>query len=102
MSEQLPKILRVLRNHVASVLNAINEYERLTLRNAWGAQASEKKQDKAMHDIERRLLDAAASIGITPTERHQLYQRMAQLSEERDAALRALAAQRATCTCKHS
>ena len=68
----LPKPLHQLRSDVGSVLNAINEYERMVLRETWtGVPSAAQRQDKAYRDIESRMLAACERIGVVPHEKRQ-------------------------------
>jgi hypothetical protein len=81
MSEPLPLILRHLRNDCAMVLNTIAEYERLTLREAWGAMRKDT-QERAMRDIERRMQAACDRIWMLPSERWALQEQIQELRRE--------------------
>lgn len=81
MPEPLPVILRHLRNDCATVLNAINEYERLTFREEWGAMRKDA-QDKALKSIEARVQQAADRIGVMPSERWALQDQILHLQQE--------------------
>lgn len=81
MPEPLPVILRHLRNDCATVLNAINEYERLTFREEWGAMRKDA-QDKALKSIEARVQQAADRIGVMPSERWALQEQIQRLQKE--------------------
>lgn len=83
MPEPLPVILRHLRNDCATVLNAINEFERLTFREEWGAMRKDA-QDKALKSIEARVQQAADRIGIMPSERWALQEQIQRLQKECD------------------
>ena len=79
----LPRPLHQLRSDVGTVLNAINEYERMELRSVWtGVPASAIKQDKAFRDIEARMLHACERIGIIPHEKRQLHDIIGALRDE--------------------
>lgn len=65
----LPRHLETLRGHLASALNALATYEKLEIAQSWGVEASERKRDKALHDIEQRLVAACDHIGVLPTEK---------------------------------
>lgn len=70
----LPKPLHQLRSDVGSVLNAINEYERMVLRETWtGVPSAAQRQDKAYRDIEARMVAACERIGVVPHEKRQLH-----------------------------
>lgn len=86
----LPRYLDKLRGHLASALNAINEFERLEQRDAWGVESSRAKRERALHDIERRVLAAADEIGAAPHELQLLRDVIAHLQEENAALLRQL------------
>ena len=79
-AEPLPVILRHLRNDCATVLNAINEYERLTFREEWGAMRKDA-QDKALKSIEARVQAAADRIGVIPSERWALQDQIQELPQ---------------------
>jgi len=81
MSEPLPLILRHLRNDCATVLNAIAEYERLTLREEWGAMRRDT-QDRALKNIETRMQTACDRIGMMPSERRALQEQIQQMQRE--------------------
>ncbi len=79
----LPRPLHQLRSDVGTILNAINEYERMELRSAWtGMPASGQKQDKAFRDIEARMLTACERIGVAPYEKRQLHDLIGSLRDE--------------------
>lgn len=77
----LPPILNTLRNHCGSIMNAIAEYERLTLRQQWGLDAS-TKQERALRDIERRMMAACEAIGLLPAERRALVDQITRLQHD--------------------
>ena len=70
----LPTTLHQLRSDIGTVLNAINEYERMELRSGWtGVPSPEAKQDKAYRTIETRMLAACERIGVISSEKRQLH-----------------------------
>jgi hypothetical protein len=81
MTDPLPLILRHLRNDLGTVLNAIAEYERCTLRAQWGALRADT-QDRALKDIERRMQAACDRIGMMPSERWALQEQIQELRRE--------------------
>lgn len=81
MRDTLPLILRHLRNDCATVLNAIAEYERLTLREEWGAMRRDT-QDKALKNIENRMQQACDRLGLLPSERWALQEQIARLQSD--------------------
>ena len=81
MTDPLPLILRHLRNDLGTILNAIAEYERCTLRAQWGALRQDT-QDRALKDIERRMQAACDRIGMMPAERWALQEQIQALQDE--------------------
>ena len=79
----LPKALSQLRSDVGTVLNAINEFERMLLRSGWThVPHAEVKEDKAFRDIESRMLAACERIGVVPQEKRQLHDLITTQREE--------------------
>ncbi len=79
----LPKALHQLRSDVGTVLNAINEYERMALRSAWtDVPHAVSKEDKAYRDIEARMLAACERIGVVSQEKRQLHDLITAQREE--------------------
>jgi hypothetical protein len=81
MTDPLPLILRHLRNDLGTIMNAIAEYERCTLRAQWGALRADT-QDRALKDIERRMQAACDRIGMMPAERWALQEQIQELRHE--------------------
>jgi hypothetical protein len=81
MTDPLPQILRHLRNDLGTIMNAIAEYERCTLREQWGALRADT-QDRALKDIERRMQAACDRIGMMPAERWALQEQIQELRRE--------------------
>jgi hypothetical protein len=68
----LPPHLAILRGHVGAVANAIDEFARLTIREAWGVDAPSTKRDRALDTINARMVQACDHIGIMAREKQLL------------------------------
>ena len=78
----LPIHLRRLRDRLRTCINALDTLERFEFAAEHGMVYSEEKRENAYKTIERTVIDAADTIGVSPSEKVWLTDIIARLRAE--------------------